>query len=144
MPINNYQSLCEKNAEVIVSHDKKMGPQRHRGINRKGAYVVTHYRVDGVIIREGERCDFILMNESRKIAYLIELKGRKISKAVEQLKATTNILRPALAGYSLQYRIVARKCRTHDLESAETKRILKPWKEKNQVRYKTGLIEEEI
>lgn len=144
MPINNYRSLCPKKAEIIVSHDKRTGPQKHQGLNPNGACEVTHYRVDGEIITKGEKCDFILMNETKKIAYLIELKGRKVSKAVEQLEATANTLQSALTGYSLRYRIVARKCSTHDIESAETKKILKPWRENDQVVYKTNIIKEII
>ena len=60
MPIKGFKSLCGRRAACIISKDKG-NPQYHRGNNTKGAYV-THYQVDGVIIRTGSRCDYLLLN----------------------------------------------------------------------------------
>ncbi len=79
MPLQNFESLCSKNAAWIVSRDKG-NPQYHRADNRRRAYV-TQYKIDGIVITTGNRCDFMLMNEDTKIAYLIELKGSDLVKA---------------------------------------------------------------
>lgn len=86
MPISGVDSLCDKHALYIVSRDQK-NKQYHKGKNVNGCYV-THYRVDGDVIRDGSRCDFLLINEDAKIAYLVELKGSDLVKALAQLENT--------------------------------------------------------
>ena len=139
MPIDSYASLCERNAKIIVSRD--VGDREHRGNNPRQCYV-THYRIDGVIITDGLRCDFILMNEDDKRAYLIELKGSKLSDAAQQLEATEVSLKKHLMGYALRYRIVASRSKTQQIESADFKKYRERWK--SALIYKTNKIEEEI
>lgn len=90
-----------------MSRDKG-NPQYHKGINAAKAHV-THYQIDGIVIKSGDRCNYLLMNEKTKIAYLIELKGSDLVKATKQLEATEKALHQELEGYSLRYRIVANK-----------------------------------
>jgi hypothetical protein len=139
MPIDNYESCCEKYAKRIVSKD--VGEPKHVGNNPKLRYV-THYKVDGVIIKDGLRCDYVLMNEDDKRAYLIELKGSKLSDAAKQIEATENKLKKYLTGYALRYRIVANRSKTQQIESSDFKRYRERWK--NALLYKTNKIEEEI
>lgn len=139
MPIDNYKSLCEKNAKCIVSKD--VGNPEHRG-NNPNRHHVTHYKIDGVIIKDGLRCDFILMNEDDKKAYLIELKGSNLSYAAQQIEATEIALKKYLSDYALQYRIVANRSKTQQIESADFKRYRERWKK--ALLYKTNRIEEEI
>lgn len=142
MPINGYNSLCKERQKIIKSKDKKR-PQKHiaKNVNNNR---VTHYRVDGVIIRNAKACDFLLMNEDTKTAYLIELKGGEISDAVDQLKQTENSLRDELAGYKLQFRIVMKKCKTQQIENASTKKILASWRKKKQFRKEECVLKEDI
>lgn len=103
---------------------------------------VSHYKIDGVVLKSGSRCDYLLMNEAARIAYLIELKGSDLIKAVKQLEATEKALSQQLAGYSLQYRIVANKCRTQEIYSFEYRKYQLRWKKRLML--KTGYIEEDI
>lgn len=73
MPLNGFISLCGKNAKQIVSRDKG-NPQYHKANNVSNSEV-THYQIDGEVIKTGDRCDYLLMNETSKTAFLIELKG---------------------------------------------------------------------
>lgn len=140
MPLQNFQSLCNKHAIQIVSRDKG-NPQYHKAINKEKAYV-THYKIDGVVIKIGDRCDFLLLNEEKKIAYLIELKGSDLAEAAKQLEATEAVLRQELSAYNLQYRIVANKCKTQEIYSTSYKKYRMRWK--GQLIQKTGYIEETI
>ena len=97
MPIAGYMSLCKERAPIISSRDKG-GSQTHIAYNR-GSSFVTHYQVDGVIIKSGNKCDFLLINEDKKTAYLIELKGSDLSWAAMQLRATEQTLSEQLAPY---------------------------------------------
>lgn len=140
MPLAGFESICSRDAAQIVSKDKG-NPQYHKGIN-SGRVYVSHYKIDGVVIESGNRCDYLLMNEAARIAYLIELKGSDLVKAAKQLEATEKALMQQLSGYSLQYRIVANKCRTQEIHSSEYRKYQIRWNKR--LMQKTGYIEEDI
>lgn len=140
MPLKGFESLCNKNAEQIISRDKR-NPQYHKGINSNRKFV-THYKIDGSVIKSGDRCDFLLINEEKRYAYLIELKGSDLVKAAKQLESTEKILKESLSGYRLHYRIVANKCKTQEIRSAAYRKYQIRWKGK--LMQKTGFIEENI
>lgn len=71
MPLQNFESLCNRNATQIVSRDRG-NSQYHKAVNRNRVFV-THYKIDGTVITTGSRCDFLLMNEDAKAAYLIDV-----------------------------------------------------------------------
>lgn len=140
MPLKGFVSICGRNADKIVSRDKG-NPQYHKGINIDKAFV-THYKIDGIVIKTGSRCDYLLINEEKRTAYLIELKGSDLVKAAEQLEATEDVLRQELSDYKLQYRIVANKCKTQDIRSSAYRKYQLRWK--GRLIQKTGFIEEYI
>lgn len=90
----------------------------------------------------GNRCDYLLMNEEKKIAYLIELKGSDLIKASQQLETTAKVLEEELSDYTLQYRIVANKCKTQEIYSSAYRKYQIRWK--GRLIQKTGFIEENI
>lgn len=55
MPLNGFISLCGKNAKQIVSRDKG-NPQYHKANNVSNSEV-THYQIDGEVIKTGDRCN---------------------------------------------------------------------------------------
>lgn len=138
MPLKGFASICGRNADKIVSRDKG-NPQYHKGINIDKAFV-THYKIDGIVIKTGSRCDYLLINEEKRTAYLIELKGSDLVKAAEQLEATEDVLRQELSDYKLQYQIVANKCKTQDIRSSAYRKYQLRWK--GRLIQKTGFIEE--
>lgn len=141
LPLSGYASICERKARIIVSKDAK-GNQTHRAFNNH-PYEVTHYQIDGVVIKNGKKCDFLLLNEDLGVAYFIELKGQDLSWAAQQIEATERALNAELRDYSKhRYRIVANKCRTHDIESSSFKRYRELWG--NRLKYKTLLLEENV
>lgn len=82
------------------------------------------------------------MNEEKKIAYLIELKGSDLIKASQQLETTAKVLEEELSDYTLQYRIVANKCKTQEIYSSAYRKYQIRWK--GRLIQKTGFIEENI
>lgn len=145
MPLEKYRSLCDKNAPQIVSKDVKAS-RTHIANNRKRAFV-TYYRIDGVVITEGNKCDYLLFNEDTKDAYLIELKGSRIVSAAKQLDETAKKLTAPLAGYTLHFRIVASKCTTHAVESQDFLKYKRDWKKKyknSTFKYKTEQLVDNI
>ena len=121
MPLNGFTSICAPDAPIIISKDKK-NPPKHVGKNKNRSYV-THYKIDGEVIQTGVRCDFLL-------------------KAAEQLEATEKRLRSQLAKYDINYRIVANKCKTQQIDSSQFKKYKIKWKGK--LVYKVNLLEEFI
>ena len=140
MPLKGFNSLCGKNDKQIVSRDKG-NRQYHKAINAEKEYV-THYQIDGVVIKSDDRCDYLLINEDKKIAYLIELKGSDLVKAAKQLETTENVLRQELTGYNLRYRIIANKCKTQEIHSSAYRKYQIHWN--SRLLQKTGFIEETI
>ncbi len=140
MPLKGFKSLCNKYASQIVSQDKG-NPQYNKGINSANTYV-THYKIDGIVIKTGSRCDYLLMNEEKRIAYLIELKGSDLVRAAGQLEATEKFLGQELSDYELQFRIIANKCKTQEIHSSAYRKYQIRWK--GRLIQKTGFIEENI
>lgn len=113
MPLPKYSSICEANQKIIVSRD--LGERRAHIADNEELHAVSHYRIDGVVINSGERCDYLLFDEDRNTAYLIELKGSDVGKGIKQLETTSRVLNAYLASYSIKYRLVVSRVNTHDL-----------------------------
>lgn len=139
MPLQGFTSLCDKKAAIIVSRDK--GKPYHKAINTAKANV-AHYKIDGVVIKTGNKCDYLLMNEDTLKAYLIELKGSDLVQAARQLESTQKALQHELSNYTCYYRIVANKCKTQAIHSSAYRAYEIRWKER--LKKGTGCIEEEI
>lgn len=140
MPIIGFDSLCNDRAKIIVSQDK--GQTRKHIAHNHSSAKVSHYRVDGVIIKQGNKCDYLLLNNDKRTAYFIELKGSDLVWAAKQIEATQQILQKDLEAYSKEYRIVASRCKTQEIESAEFKKYRFKWKKK--LKYKAECLEENI
>ena len=140
MPLNDYEPLSDDARPIIVSAENG---RRHVGCNVCGCRV-THYRIDGVILRQHKACDYILINEKKKTAYLIELKGCRIDKAAEQLKATEETLREYLKKYKLCFRIVCSTSRTTNVPLSSYRKIVAELEKKGNFRKKTNELEEDI
>lgn len=117
MLLSDEKSLCAKDQKIIVSKDR--GTSRiHKAYNPDKKYCVRHYKLDGDIIKNRKCCDFLLLNDTSRHAYLIELKGGNIDEAVPQLEAGAQLCRTEVPEYTLYYRIVCSKARTHDIRKS--------------------------
>lgn len=147
MPLNGYKSLCDDHAPIIKSQDKG-NPQTHYAFNKGRKSYVTHYQIDGVVITEGNKCDFLLMNEDTQNAYLIELKGSDMCKAALQINETAKKLSSQLSGYFLNFRIVTNKCKTQEIESAPFRKFKLDWQKRYKrnysLKYESGQMKEDI
>ena len=143
MPLGNHPYEYRGTDRIIVSRDSGSS-RKHLG-NNNGCCTIMRYRVDGVIIRQQTACDFIVTNEGTSTAYLIELKGNKIADAAVQLMATADNLKRELGLYgTLKFRIVASRCKTHQLEDAAVKKLRRRYRKTDQVVIGEHKIEEEI
>lgn len=140
MRLDAYKSRCTKKQTVIVSKDKGASSE-HRAHNRSSSDV-RHYRLDGDIVKNQSCCDFLLLNDTKKDAYLIELKGRDITKGVKQLEAGYSLFSRALINYTIYYRLIYTKARTHSVEGNDFRKFKN--KHRDHFRYKENIIEEDI
>ena len=143
MPLGNHPYEYKGTDSIIVSRDRGSS-RKHVGENN-GGRTIMRYRVDGVIIRQQTACDFIVTNEETSTAYLIELKGNKVADAAVQLMATADNLKRVLGNYeTLNFRIVASKCKTHQVEDTSVRKLRKRYKKAGQVIIGERMITEEI
>lgn len=115
MKLTEDKSLCQRNQKIIVSKDQRSTVQ-HRATNPQGMFDVRHYKLDGDIIKYQKCCDFLLVNDTRKKAYFIELKGGNIDEAISQLEEGVKIFKDELVNYTVFYRIVCSKAKTHNIK----------------------------
>ncbi len=115
MKLTKDKSLCQRNQKIIVSKDQR-SPVQHRATNPQGMFDVRHYKLDGDIIKYQKCCDFLLVNDTRKKAYFIELKGGNIDEAISQLEEGVKIFKDELVNYTVFYRIVCSKAKTHNIK----------------------------
>ena len=139
MILTKEKSLCKEKQKEIVS--KEHG-REHHALNKKHAYSVRQYRLDGGLFRQEKCCDYLVLNDSKKNAYFLELKGRNVSDAVEQLEAGRKKVIEELSGYELYYRIIGSKMRTHELDTPKMRKLKEKYKGK--LVYKSVKYEEEL
>jgi len=126
MPLAGFPSLCEEHQKEIISQEHG---RKHHAYNMDREWV-THYRIDGVVLTEGLRCDFLLINEKKEKAYLIELKGKNLLRAIKQLAVTEEKLRYDLRGYKLFFRAVTSRTSTHDMREPLYRDFMLKWKKR--------------
>ncbi len=143
MPLKDYPSLCAPRQAIIVSRDKRQ-KREHRAHNR-GGNRVSHYQVDGTVIRDASRrCDFLVMNEDKGDAYLIELKGSDIEHGLEQLEATAVSLREELQGYTVKYRLVHARAKTQAIHGNKFKKFCRAHRGVGEFLHREGQLTEDI
>ena len=82
-----------------IKSERKPSPMKKISVSEKGvkynvevegSLTVAVFPIDGVAIKEGQRCDkFItILNEKSGMAIFLELKGGDISHAIDQLEST--------------------------------------------------------
>lgn len=117
MLLNPNKSLCEIKAKTIVSKDKYTN-RKHISDNSKRNNV-RQYHLDGVIIKNEKSCDYLVLNDDSKKAFFIELKGSNVSEAIPQFEGAIKKLKSELLNYSLKFRIISSKCKTHEIRDSK-------------------------
>lgn len=76
--------------KIITSDSKIVLEENCRKIIFENPCMVDYKKVhiDGVVIKEGERCDYLLTSADECEEYFVELKGKDVIKACSQLKMT--------------------------------------------------------
>lgn len=100
-------STCNRNQEVVA----REGRRTYR-LRNPSAKLICKVRIDGCYITDGEKCDYLIIDCEGRDARFVELKGGDLLKAVDQIRATVERLRPDVeACQKVSARIVLSKVR---------------------------------
>ncbi len=131
--MNNYnQEAILQNARVPVCVCEENG--RKYILNNKSNLLLKKIKVDGVLIKSGERCDYAVDAESKDI-FLIELKGSDKTHACKQIITTFNYFINYFTAGKWHARIILSKNRVPMLISNNEKRLIQLSKQRNDFDY---------
>ncbi len=137
--LNTEQRLNSYSNELIIQNDRvSVCTCEENGrkfiLNNKSKLLLTKIKVDGGLVKEGERCDFAIDAESKEI-FLIELKGIDKPHACSQIYATFNYFLKNFNSEKWHARIILSKNRAPKLISNEEKRLIQLQKRRNDFDY---------
>ncbi len=136
----NEDDFCDNRSE-IVAKDKRSN-QRYIGLNIDRTKLICRYRVDGVIIKTGTKCDYLILDCDAKKAYFIELKGSKLADAVEQVSVSVDLLMNKLIGFEIYARIVLSRSYNISFRPSSYQKLQK--KLKGRLEMKNVLMKEDL
>ena len=124
--------VCEENGRKFI-------------LNNKSNLELTKIKVDGGLIKTGERCDYAVDVESKEL-FLIELKGSDKPHACKQILTTFNYFINNFTAEKWHARIILSKNRSPKLISNEEKRLIHLMKHRKDFDYiiKNVIYEESI
>jgi len=85
--ISGLQRNCLRSNDDRKVISMKEGKVRYIAHNPHRKHL-SHFRVDGCLIREGRKCDEMIVDANDDVCYLIELKGTDLKSAIEQINAS--------------------------------------------------------
>lgn len=131
--MNNYtpNSIVQKNRMSVCVCEEN---GRKYILNNKSNLLLTKIKVDGVLITEGERCDYAVDADAKDI-FLIELKGSDKTHACKQIYTTFNYFRNCFTAEKWHARIILSKNRAPNLISNEEKRLIQLIKQRKDFDY---------
>lgn len=113
--------VCEENGRKYI-------------LNNKSDLCLTKIKVDGGLIKTGERCDYAVDADSKEI-FLIELKGSDKSHACKQIFTSFNYFLSNFTAEKWHARIILSKNRAPKLISNEEKRLNQLVKQRKDLDY---------
>jgi hypothetical protein len=82
---NECKEFCDHREKIVI---KDAGnKQEYRVINKK-RQEICKIKVDGCLIKNGERCDYLILSCEDKSAFFVELKGHDLQKALQQINSS--------------------------------------------------------
>ncbi|MFN7414725.1 MAG: hypothetical protein ACK5RT_12605 [Dolichospermum sp.] len=134
--------------KTIVVRDSG-NKQEYRVTNDNGKEICK-IKVDGCLIKEGERCDYLILACEDKSAFFVELKGHDLQKAVGQIDSSLTKLITEIKEFNIYARIVLNRNPTPDINSSVEIKLRKRLKKHNGkdsgdlIKYKSKVLEENI
>ncbi len=105
-------------------------------------YYIKKIRVDGKLIKTGNKCDYAIDVSKNKITekiFLIELKGSDLSHACKQIHETFNYFKEYYQTNNYLFKIIVTKTKKPELNSIEYKK-LKLLEKTENIKFKVDTI----
>ena len=142
------KEFCDTRKTIVV---KDSGNKQEYRVTNDNGKEICKIKVDGCLIKEGERCDYLILYCEDKSAFFVELKGHDLQKALSQIDSSINKLKdeiPELQEFKIYARIVLNRNPTPDINSSIEIKLKKRLKQQNGkdsgdlIKYKSQVLEE--
>jgi hypothetical protein len=141
------QEFCDTRKTIVF---KESGNKQEYRVSNKNGKEICKIKVDGCLIKEGERCDYLMLSCQDKLAFFVELKGHDLKKAIAQIDSSITKLITEIQDFKIYARIVLNRNPTPDINSSVEIKLKKRLKQKNGkdsgdlIKYKSQVLEESI
>lgn len=142
--MNNYPKDSIEQSGVCSSVICKENGRCFSLINNS-KYFIQKIRVDGKLIKNGNKCDYAIdvsKQENTEKIFLIELKGSDLSHACKQIHETYNFFKTKYKSNQYIFRIIVSKFKKPELNSIEYKK-LKLVEKSDNLSFKVSSIQEQ-
>ena len=144
------KEFCDTRKTIVVKDSRNK--QEYRVTNDNGKEICK-IRVDGCLIKEGERCDYLILACEDKTAFFVELKGHDLQKALSQIDSSITKVKNEIQEFKefkIYARIVLNRNPTPDINSSIEIKLKKRLKQQNGkdsgdlIKYKSQVLEESM
>ena len=144
------QEFCDNRKTIVV---KDSGNKQEYRITNKNGKEICKIKVDGCLIKNGERCDYLILACEDKSAFFVELKGHDLQKALSQIDSSITKVKNEIQEFKefkIYARIVLNRNPTPDINSSIEIKLKKRLKQQNGkdsgdlIKYKSQVLEESM
>lgn len=141
------KEFCDTRKTIVVKDSGNK--QEYRVTNHKGKEICK-IKVDGCLIKDGEKCDYLILACEDKSAFFVELKGHDLQKALGQIDSSLTKVITEIKEFNIYARIVLNRNPTPDINSSVEIKLRKRLKKHNGqdygdlIKYKSKVLEESI
>ncbi|MBD2295734.1 hypothetical protein H6G06_20205 [Anabaena sphaerica FACHB-251] len=144
---NECKEFCDSRKTIVV---KDSGNKQEYRVTNENGKEICKIKVDGCLIKDGERCDYLILSCEGKSAFFVELKGHKLEKSLNQIDSSITKLISEMQEFKIYARIVLNRTPSPDINSSVEIKLRKRLKQQNGkdsgdlIKYKSGKLEESI
>ena len=144
---NECKEFCDTRKTIVV---KDSGNKQEYRVTNENGKEICKIKVDGCLIKDGERCDYLILTCEDKSAFFVELKGHDLQKAIAQVDSSITKLKNEIKEFKIYARIVLNRNPTPDINSSVEIKLKKRLKQQNAkdssdlIKYKSKVLEEHI
>jgi hypothetical protein len=147
------KEFCDTRKTIVV---RDSGNKQEYRVTNDNGKEICKIKVDGCLIKEGERCDYLILSCEDKSAFFVELKGHDLQKALSQIDSSINKLKdeiPELQEFKIYARIVLNRTPHLDLNTSVRIDLMRRLKKQNgkdsgdmikYIKYKSKVLEESM
>ena len=148
--LNDYRQHCNEYDKVVSKATATEHGLTFHLLNKSG-FRIAKWKIDGCVLKaeDGSKCDYLFIVNENSTCYWIELKDQDFDDACLQIYSTTQKI-VEVPQYETHYAIIVLGRFTEDRNRIDNvryvnfKKLINLVGGKNQVKYKTKILTEEI